>query len=371
MAKSKGPYLPNVEAIIAAGLNPETGLPFKLGGNDCALASNIKRSLAVVDRQDAMNRYVWTGLPEGLTGDMIERILYYKGQGMFFFMESDKKFYFLPYALDGNIDCYGRFLEITPLPFGGGSTETKDGKIKPWVPGLTRKPVYTLDELDKEITAEDITGKCVIIRDYSNGISQFCEPRAALNDTVLDTMAKCIPYMRTALMNSTGIQGVKVNSQEDSQNVALASNAIEQAALKGEKYIPIVGSLEFQELTAGNVAKSEEFMLAMQSLDNFRLGQYGINNGGVFAKKAHMLEAEQETNQGNTGLIYNDGLGIRQYACHLLNALFFTDIWCEASETVVGIDKNMDGEISDEQDGQLPLDHPKMQAAAGNEGGEE
>lgn len=364
---ARGPYLPNNEALIAQGFNPETGLPFKIAGGDTTnLASNIKQTLAVIDRQDAMGRYVWTGLPKGITGEMIERILYFKGQAALFYLEATDKYYFLPYALDGEVDCYGRWLGITPLPFGGGTTQTgENGKVKPWITGLIREPVYELDDILYAITEEDINGKCVIFRDYTNGISQFCEPRALMNDSLLDVMSKCIPYMRTALMNGTGIQGVKVHTQGEAQNVQLASHAIEAGAIQGQKYIPVVGELDFQELTAGNVSKSEEFMLALQSLDNFRLGTYGIKNGGVFAKKAHMLEAEQETNQGNTGLVYNDGLALRQFGCILANGLFGLDMWCEASEAVMGIDKNMDGEISDEQDGQLPMDHPMQ--AGGNE----
>lgn len=359
----------DVETLMAAGINPKTGLLYKMGDTDCHLKDSIKRNLEITDRQDAINRYVWTGLPKGLTPDLIERILYYKGQAMLFYIESDDTFYFLPYALDGTIDCYGRYLGITPVPFGSGATKDSNGKDQPWIQGLVRKPVYDIYDVLNEITAEDYTTKCVIFRDYSNGISQTIQPRAILQDGILDTMAKCIPYMRTALMNSTGIQGVRVATEDQQHNVKLASAAVENAALSGEKYIPVVGEMEFQDLAAGNVAKSEEFMLALQSLDNFRLGQYGICNGGVFAKKAHMLEAEQETNQGNTGLVYNDGLTIRQFGCILANALFGLNMWCEASETVVGIDKNMDGEISDEQDGQLPMDHPDMVAA--DDGGEE
>lgn len=358
----------DIETLIAAGIDPKTGLPMKMGSGDgCTLPLDIKRALEIVDRQDALNRYTWTGLPTGLTADLIERILYYKGQAILFYMESDDSFYFLPYALDGTIDCYGRFLGVTPIPFGGGATRDANGQEKPWIQGLIRKPVYTIDELLDAITEQDYVTKCVIFKDYSHGISQNIIPRAIVQQPILEAMAKCIPYMRTALMNATGVQGVRVGSQEEQGNVELASAAIENAALTGKKFISMVGQLDFQELAAGNVAKSEEFMLAMQSLDNFRLGLYGIENGGVFAKKAHMLQAEQETNQGNAGLVYNDGLALRQYGCILANLLFGTNMWCEASETVMGLDKNLDGEISDEQDGQLPVDHPNNTIEPGGE----
>ena len=54
-----------------------------------------------------------------MDGQLLERILYYRGQGAFFYMESLEKFFFLPFALDGEIDVYGRYTGITPLPFNG------------------------------------------------------------------------------------------------------------------------------------------------------------------------------------------------------------------------------------------------------------
>jgi hypothetical protein len=71
-----------------------------------------------------------------------------------------------------------------------------------------------------------------------------------------------------------------------------------------------------------------------------------------------VLEAEQESNQGNTGLIMDDGLFQRQQFCNIVNSYTQLGIWCEVSETVIGVDKNGDGEISKEDDGQAPMDAP-------------
>lgn len=354
----------DVQTMLQIGMDPKTGLPRKMGPTDCQLKEDLKRNLQITDRQDAMNRYVWTGLPEGITADIIERILYYKGQGILFYVKSLEKFYFLPYALDGTIDIYGRYETVRPLPFGGGTDgKKKSSPISKYISDQIREPVYDIHELLAEITPQDLDTKCIILRDYTNGLAQTIEPRAQLQESILETMARCIPYMRTALMNQTGVEGVKVGTEDDYTSVAIASKSVEEAAINGEKYIPIVGNMEFQELTGNNIALPETFMEALQSLDNFRLGRYGIKNGGVFAKKAHMLQDEADNNQGATGLVYNDGLSNRQYFSILSNLLFGTSMWCEASEAVMGIDKNMDGEVSDEQDGQLPLDHPD------NEGG--
>ena len=176
-----------------------------------------------------------------------------------------------------------------------------------------------------------------------------------LNDPILDVMSDCIPFMRTALLNSTGVMGMRVGSDAENASVEAASNAINKAALEGRKYVGVIGNIDFQELTGGNVAKSEEFMIALQSLDNFRLSLYGLDNGGLFQKKSHMLEAEQEMNAGNTGLVAEDGLRNRQMFCLIANSIFGGSMWCEPSECTIGIDRDGDmvagddGEASNEQ----------------------
>ena len=83
----------------------------------------------------------------------------------------------------------------------------------------------------------------------------------------------------------------------------------------------IIGNIEFQELTSGQLGKAEEYMLAMQSLDNFRLSGYGIDNGGLFEKKAHELQTEADINGGPVGLVLQDGLSIRQNFCNIVNSI--------------------------------------------------
>ena len=116
--------------LISAGIDPKTGLPVKyIGAFECATKADIKKQLRIVDEQDAVNMFTWYNLPPGLNARLIERILYYRGQAMLFFLKD--KFYFLPYALNGTIDVYGRFTGVTPLPFNGTSNDGGKGKEKP------------------------------------------------------------------------------------------------------------------------------------------------------------------------------------------------------------------------------------------------
>ena len=199
---------------------------------------------------------------------MIERVLYYRGQGAFF--QINGKAYFLPYALNGDIDVYGRFLGITPLPFNGSQRSDKKDEERPWVQGLTFEPVYemlTQEDILSIPTVEEaqmlLDKSCVLLHDYCPQLSQTNIARQVLNDPLLDIMSECIPFMRTALLNNTGIMGIRVGNEDERASVEAASSAINQAALDGRKYVGIMGQLDFQELTGANVANAEEFMLAM------------------------------------------------------------------------------------------------------------
>lgn len=357
MGKKDQPSLWNLEPYWAAGVDPKTGLPVKMGTIiDCITPEDIKRQLRIVDEQNAINRFTWYNLPDGLNGELVERILYYKGQGMFFKMDNEK-FYFLPYALDGTIDVYGRFEGTTPLPFNGSTNE----KTKPLIEGLTYTPQYEVllpedfinpetAEVEVEKAKHIIDRGCVLLKDYSEQISQTVLPRQKLNDPLLGVMGECIPLLRTALYNSTGVQGLRVGDQSEYSNAEAANRSVNNAALTGKRYVPIVGQLEFQDLAGGEVAKAEEFLLTMQSLDNYRLSLYGLDNGGLFQKKSHMLEAEQEMNGGNTGMILRDSLNMRQNFCNIVNSIWGLGIWCDVSEVVLGVDKDGDGTAGENED---------------------
>ena len=332
------PKLPDLKSLIQAGINPKTGLPIKTG-SECNIKENLKAMFSKMDLQNAINRYTWYNLPDTLDGQLLERILYYRGQGMFFYMKADNSFYFLPYALNGTIDCYGRYTGVTPLPFNGTA---QDGKEKPWISGLVRKPLYQVKY--DELKENDFETYCVLLSDTSKEISQTIIPRSTMKEPLIEIMSNMVPYMNTALMNSTGVKGMRVADADSEANVMAASKSIKQAALTGEPWIPITAGIELQELTDGTSVKGEDYMIALQELDSLRLSTLGLDNGGLYQKKTVVTDTQAAMNYSPTTLLYQDGLTLRQNFCDIVNSIWGIGIWCDASESVLGIDKNQDGE---------------------------
>lgn len=344
-----GPKIPNVEALIQAGIDPKTRLPIRMSSSSASmLKENTKRFLKNIDRQDAVNRYKWYNLPCNISGQELERLLYLRGQLCFFYIQQLDEFFFMPYALDGTIDFYGRYNSIHPVPyaFGGGKKEIQAQEQV--LSNIKLKVQYSI--LDHEATYDEMVGSAVILYDYVKDLSENIIPRNVVNDSIIDAMAECVPFLRTSLITSTGIKGLRVSDADQSDSVVDASRSIRQAALDGINLIPIIGTQEMQDVTGAPSGNSEEFMLAMQSLDNLRLSGYGIENGGLFEKKAHTLQSEQDINTTNVGLVYQDGLSIRQNFCNIVNSIFGLGIRCEPSESVLGVDQDGDGAAFDRND---------------------
>lgn len=350
MAKNNKPTMYDPNILIQAGINPKTGLPIKFGDLGDGKKEEIRRQMRILDEQDAVNRYTWYNVPMNLSSQEVERLIYYKGQLCFFYLPELEKFFLMPYALDGGLDFYTRFNYVHPIPMAEGTSETEKKIIKNQADYLSTVRLEVLYDIPEE-PIDFFEGKhCVLIHDYTKQLSQTITSRQQLQEPILDIESDLIPFLRTALLNSTGVRGMRVTDQNEEASVEEASQALNLAALQGRKYVPIVGSVEFQDLTDGAVSKSEEFLLALQGLDNYRLSLYGLDNGGLFQKKAHVLEAEQTMNMGITSIPLDDGLKIRQRFCDIVNYLTGAGMSCEISETVLKADMNKDGVIMEELD---------------------
>lgn len=141
---------------------------------------------------------------------------------------------------------------------------------------------------------------------------------------------------------------MRVQNADEASNVKAANDAKITAAKNGQGFIPIVGSIDFQDLNAGGTAQTTEFLQSYQAVDNIRKSFMGLGSGAAFEKNAHMLESEQQMNAQSSDDILEDGLKCRQLFCDLANALFGLNIKVkkkepEATMAVVGEEEGQSG----------------------------
>ena len=348
-------YLPNVGWMVNAGIDPKTKLPIKATiGIDTQLKDNIKKQLRIIDEQDAVNKGKWYNIPCDITSQDLERMLYYKFQLCFFYNKELDECFFLPFTLaskDGiGLDVYGRYKQIKPVAYVGGAEDEKKHKntpIEEFLSSLHLNVKYS-PVLPENLTEEDLYNSAVILQDYTPQYNNMAGiPRYLLQDPLLDVMAECIPYARTNMITSCGVKGIRVQDQDQAHNVIDANKGIKNGAMSGEAYVPIEGNIEFQELTDNNTGKVQDYFLTLQSLDNYRLSTYGVNNGGLFEKKAHELQSQADINGGQVGLVQQDYVTIRQNFCNIVNSIWGWGIWYEPAETISQVDANGDGVLYD------------------------
>ena len=355
--------LPDVDTLRAMGFKPEQvdklcGFLGKMG--PCVdRVDAIRKILRKNDREQFVNRFQWHNLPNDLDGEFIERVLYYRYSGIFFYVPELETFNFLPYVGMG-LDEKGRYTRCKPLPFNGKS-EKNTGELEVYIPGLEFKPVYDITKTEPRLEAtyegnvdiiNPMVDNCVILNSYCKDLSQKAIPEQALMDPLLDMMAEAAPLARTNLFANSGTKGMRVANQDEYSNVIAANDNLQRAALNGERFIPVVGMTEFQEFGDNKSASGDDFFMYMQTLDNIRLQSYGLKNNGIFEKSQYINDTMAGNIQANVGQIYQDALNQRQRFCDFVNAIWGLGIWCSASETVTNTDTNMDGEVLDDQDGE-------------------
>lgn len=304
---------------------------------------------------ETLERYMWTNVPPGLTQDLIERLLFFRGKGVFYFNDKVEKFQFLPFALNGVIDEYGRFTKCNTLPFTGvDEVEEKNGKKK------SKKPlnavyedleiVYDLpynEEMIKSIRDRKIVG--IILNDNSLAVSQQPVIRSNYVKPVLHMMSTLMQIINTAMYGNADHNLIQVENESELDSINQQIAAINFDILRGRRFTPIVGKLPITPIKTSNTANLEGLFGTFNSLSNFLKSITGVANAGVFDKKAHLLQEEQKLNGSNSDDIYYNGLRLRQEFCLLVQAYYGYPVWCESKRAMSEVQSQnmMTGETTD------------------------
>ena len=342
MSNKNNARVTDIRAIISAGIDPKTGLPIKLMGRKDTLEPDLKKLLRIKDEAEAVNRYRWWNTGLTINSQMLERFLYYKYKLGFFYFNG--QFWVMPVTLSGSgsLDFYNLENEVTPVPFNDSASAEQKKVLSSIRLKVIKEPLLMA-------SPQDFENSCVILRDYTpqgdinNGI-----PRATLQEGVLGLEASILPYMRTNLMNNTGVMGVKITDQAEANSVIEAANAVDSAAKSGSPWVPLLQQLDRQPLNNGGTSDSSTYLQAYQAVDNLRQSFLGINKSGIYDKSQY-VNASQTAMNTPVAFPLTDGLSLRQDACQLINSVWPLGIWCDISETALGADVNGDMRADDSQ----------------------
>ena len=322
------------------------GIPVKPCRKGYALDPIFDRigdSLKDIDYQQYLTRFRWNNLPEGLDSELFERIMYFSGSAMFFYIKELDRFYFLPYGMSGEetetgIDFYGRFNRLKPYSFNGstdGSGESKangkKSKADIYLSTQIRDNIKDIPFVSTEEEAKKIyENGAVICWDHTPGLAYWNNSRNRISQAYIKYMVKILIQTKSALINASGFNLFAADGEQDNDIMQMQIDAINGDRELGQIAAVVSKSLgNIENIQSNAPAAMQDFWASLQSADNLRLKSMGISNDGVQQKSQYMNIQEQSMDISDSMQVYYNAFLERVKFAAIVNSIWGLDIYPE------------------------------------------
>ena len=305
---------------------------------------NIGKSLANVDYQQYITRFKWNNLPEGLDSELFEKIMYFSGSAMFFYIKELDRFYFLPYGMAGEkeqtgIDFYGRFNKLKPYSFNGSTDGS--GEEKPTGKKMSAADIYLSTQVrnnikdipfvkDEKEAKEIYENGAVICWDYTPGLNYWNVSRNRVSQAYINYLVKVLIQTKSALINASGFNLFATDSESANDLMQMQIDDINEAREEGQ-LAAVVSKLlgKIENLQSNAPAAMADFWSSLQSVDNLRLKTMGIRNDGVQQKSQYQNIQEQSIDINDSLQVYWNSFMERIKFSAIVNSIWGLEIYPE------------------------------------------
>ena len=301
-------------------------------------------SLKDIDYQQFVTRFRWVNLPEGLNSELFERILYFSGSAMFFYIKELKRFYFLPYGMSGEgtetgIDFYGQYNRLKPYSFNGST----DGSGEQSATGkkLSSADVYLSTQIRDNIkdiplveTEEEAIkvyeNGAVICWDRTPQLSYFIDSRNRISQSYVKYLIEILIQTKSALINSSGFNMFSTETESAADILQLQIDTINKDRERG-KLAGVVSSTlgEIQNLQSNAPNAMTDFWNTFVAADNLRLKSLGIQNDGMVQKKQYQNMQETSLDVDGAMQVYMNSFLERVKFAAIVNSIWGLGIYPE------------------------------------------
>ena len=286
--------------------------------------------------QKELNEYVgrfkWEGLPSSLDDNILETMLYYKGQLAFFSIAD--KYYVLPFVYTGPINQYGVQQRLIPISFNGIVGNDSKDPNKPFA--VEREALFydrELEDIDKEEIA-------VVIKSNSSLYLNNVIPNIVVTDEIRDKLAENMILIRNNLILSQPMKYIMAQNEKQADSLRSQVDNMLVEIMNGNVVQAIVGPLSLEDFNSEAPGlQSQNLWQSFSSLDSLRMEYLGIMNNGVFEKKERVLTDEVAGKQSVSKLLLEDALKHRQRFCKLINKYFGLTVSVDLSEIMKPVEK--------------------------------
>lgn len=302
-----------------------------------AMFEKMGESFRIIDMQQYITRFKWNNLPEGLDSELFEKIMYFSGSAMFFYIKELDRFYFLPYGMSGEgedigIDFYGRFNKLKPYSFNGSTKEEKTkSKADIFLSTQIRDNIKDIPMVKDEKEARKIyEDGAVICWDYTPGLAYYNNSRNRISKPYIDYIIKVLIQTKSALINASGFNLFAADGEQDNDLMQMQIDAINKDREKGKLAAVVskmLGSVE--NLQSNAPAAMQDFWASLQSVDNLRLKSMGIQNDGLQQKSQYQNIQEQSMDISDSMQVYWNSFIERVKFAAIVNSIWGLSIYPE------------------------------------------
>jgi len=274
-----------------------------------------KAYMAMLQTNDMIlcsNRYIWNNLPINLTSQELESLFYQFGTLACFVENGLLKF--TRFAMTGQLQTYGRLVEIQPIDLAGKAYGRKKTAI-------TAKGQNTL--------SKDIA---VIIRDYTGPYAAaISTPRLVLNgDTTIDDEVMVYQQLKNNIMLSI-IKAIALCESEEQRDLMMVQA---ETLLNGDCPVVPMSVNKKKDLKTKDMPvelwnntqgfDTQNYCQQINFYSKVRRKFNGIPAPDIFEKKERNITAEVEDTNVDSDIVLDDGLKQRQNGLELLKQ-YYTD----------------------------------------------
>lgn len=278
----------------------ENGLIDKLNTFNPSFGTSFKRKiysqmLVAKDLATCCNRYVWDRLPINLTSQQLESLFYRFGSLCFYV---DKGHLMIsPYALQGQLQPYGRLEKIIPIDLAG----------------KMHKTALSVIDINGGNTPTD-SNVAVVINDYTADYQDILQaPRALINreTTIADEVEVYRQLHNNVKLSLKKALALCDNDKQRNQiqrqveNFFLSDNPIQ--AVSRSDYDNRLSDMPVEMWGFDNDFNTQNYCQTISFYDKERRSFNGIPSPDTFEKKERMITDEAENANVHTDLMLQDG----------------------------------------------------------------
>ena len=301
-------------------------------------------SLKDIDYQQFVTRFRWVNLPEGLNSELFERIMYFSGSAMFFYIKELKRFYFLPYGMNGEgtetgIDFYGQYNRLKPYSFNGSTdgsgeqsaTGKKLSSADVYLSTQIRDNIKDIPLVETEEEARKVyENGAVICFDRTPQLSYFVDSRNRISQSYVKYLIEILIQTKSALINSSGFNMFSTETESAADILQLQIDTINKDRERG-KLAGVVSSTlgEIQNLQSNAPNAMTDFWNTFVAADNLRLKSLGIQNDGMVQKKQYQNMQETSLDVDGAMQVYMNSYLERVKFAAIVNSIWGLGIYPE------------------------------------------